>query len=499
MKVVTPSEMSRIERLAIQDGSSGPAFMEQAGQGVASVVHTFVEKHQLARKVLLLCGRGNNAGDTYVAGIILLKKGYQVAVLQMEPDQSCSRLCQEHRSTFLERGDSISADQPFSEYSVIIDGLFGTGFHGSLQEPYASVVKKANRSGKPIIAVDIPSGLNGETGEEVGEAIHAAVTVGLQFPKSGFFLLNAWNTVGKLTLKEFGLPQQYIDQTQAIMQMITASEAKQLLPTIVAKQHKYQRGYVVGVAGSPGMSGAALLSSESTLRGGAGIYRLLHPEGMEEELSASVYEVIKESYGAEKGSEQILKAMERASAVYIGPGIGRSEATKKILKELLPQLNKPCVLDGDALTLIAEGNLPLPKGAVLTPHEGELMRLMKLNEKPTLDLDFLRSCQAYAEKNQVTLVFKGGPSFIFHPGENFSVNPSGDPGMATAGSGDVLTGLIAALLAHGLPPFDAARLGVYLHGLAGEYAAEEKTSHCMMASDIINHFPDAYKFVEEKK
>jgi hydroxyethylthiazole kinase-like uncharacterized protein yjeF len=494
MKVISSTEMGRIERLAIEQGASESAFMVQAGEGLAAAISAYMEEHRLEKRILLLCGRGNNGGDAYVAGAALMRSGYSVTAYQAEPDKPCSPLCQEQRDKFAKIGKTLSGNIPsFTDFGLIVDGLFGTGFHGALAEPYVSLVSAANSSGKPIIAVDIPSGLNGETGAMEGVVVKAVMTVYMQLPKTGFFLQDGWNVVGKLIKADFGLPQKFIEEAKGELNMLTEAEAQKLLPPIVRKQHKYQRGYVVGLAGSPGMPGAALLSAESSLRGGAGIFRLMHPQGMEEELSAAPYEVIREAYDPKVGVEQILKAMSRASSVYIGPGIGRSDDTRRLLRQLLASLDKPAVLDGDALTLIAEEEIPLPPGAILTPHEGELMRLLKLTTAPKVDRALLTRCQEFAEHNQVTLVLKGGPTFIFHPGMGIGVNSSGDPGMATAGSGDVLTGLMAAMLAHGLTPDKAATLAVYLHGVAGEYAAKEKTSYCVIASDITHHLPNAFE------
>ena len=497
MKVISAKEMARIEHIAYQEGASEVEFMRQAGYNIALAVQDYVTKHHLPKKVMLLCGKGNNGGDAYVAGSHLLISGYEVEALQLAPLAECSPLCRENAEIFRDEGGILKIYNPTHECAsskegVILDGIFGTGFHGALKEPYASVVKKANSSGLPILAIDIPSGVNGDTGQVEGEAVKATLTLFLELPKTGFFLQDAWNYVGKLQYVTFGLPSKYILQAQPDFSMITQEMVQKLLPPIVRNRHKYQRGYVIGVSGSPGMPGAALLSSLSSLRGGAGIMRLMYPQEMEHELVSSAYEVIKESYDYNK-PDALLEIMSKGSALYIGPGMGRSTETKNLLKNIIPRITKPSVIDGDALTIIAEENIALPSNAVLTPHKGELLRLLKIENSPPLDKAFLELCQNYAEKNNVTLLLKGAPTFIFHPGEKPLVCPRGDPGMATAGSGDVLTGLIAALLAQGLGCHQAAILGVYLHAVAGEYAAIEKTSYAMIASDIIAHFSDAIK------
>jgi NAD(P)H-hydrate epimerase len=491
--------MVHIEAEAYRDGASEQEFMEEAGSGVALVVQDFIEKNQLDRHVVLMCGKGNNAGDAYVAGIHLMHLDFHVFAYQLAPISSCSQLCQQNYHRFLEEGGNAKEIASVEEVSmspvgVIVDGIFGTGFKGNVDEPYASIIQFVNQSKIPIIAVDIPSGLNGENGEIEGTAIVAAETAFLGLPKTGFFLLEGWNHVGKLQYVDYGLPQEYIEESQADLIMLTQEVVKPFLPSIKRNRHKYEAGFVVGLGGSPNMPGAAILASYATLRGGAGIVHLLHPAEMETQLAACPIEVIKFAYDFQD-TDALLEHLNRGSATFIGPGIGRSESVKTLLDALLPNLSKPCVIDADALTILAEEKIPLPKNAILTPHLGEMHRLLNLTTKRPLDKAFLKTCQRFAEDNQITLLLKGGPSFIFHPGEPIFVNPTGDPGMATAGSGDVLTGLLAALLAQGCAPREAAALGVFLHGWAGEIATLEKTSYGMVASDILESLPDAFMLV----
>lgn len=497
MKVVAPHQMADLEQQAYRDGASESDFMEEAGSGVGLVVHEFAERYGIERQVILLCGKGNNAGDAYVAGVHLLHLDYHVHAYQLYPLNECSKLCRENAERFVRDGGLLTQVPYGDEISypldgIIVDGIFGTGFRGEVDEQIGSRILEANASGLPIISVDIPSGLDGETGLHGGVAILANETAFLGLPKIGFFLRDGWNAVGKLRFVDFGLSGDYIEELFSEVEMLDDLQMMPLLPSIKRNRHKYEAGYVIGVAGSPEMPGAAILSSISALRGGAGIMRLFHPEGMESLLSSSPYEVIKEPFG--KSLEPILQEMKRANSLFLGPGIGRKEPAKKMLKELLPQITIPCVIDADALNLAAELNLSFPARTVLTPHMGEMHRLLGIQQHLPLDLDFLRLCQNYVEDTRATLVLKGAPTFIFHPGAPICVSPVGDPGMATAGTGDVLTGLIAALLAQGLTPHEAACLGVYLHGISGEHAAADLTSYCMVASDLLDFFPLSFSF-----
>lgn len=498
MKIVTSKEMAAMEASAYKDGMQEDEFMEEAGEGIAFLVSDYIENHGLDPHVLLMCGKGNNAGDAYVAGLRLLEMEYDVTTLQMVPIDQTVPLCRENYKRFVEAGGQVWESKTleiFHEVGIIVDGLFGTGFRGTVQEPFATIIDFANKSGKPIIAIDIPSGLNGETGAIEGEVVVAAETAFLGLPKQGFFLREGWDCVGKLRYVDFGLPVEYIDKQQTKMTMLEADFLKPLMPKLRRSRHKYQAGYVVGLAGSSEMPGAGVLSATAALHGGAGIVRLLYPSEMQGELNFAPIELIKTPYEP-KDAAGILAYMNKASAVFIGPGLGKGRQIQHLLGEVIPHIEVPCVLDADALNFLATHSISLPSSTVLTPHRGEFARMAKLKSIEEIDMALLDLCQKYAEDHKVTLVLKGGPTFIFHPGKPIAVNPMGDPGMATAGSGDVLTGLIAAFLAQGMPPAQAAMMGVFIHGNAGEHAAVDHTSYCMTASDIINYFPEAMMFTE---
>jgi hydroxyethylthiazole kinase-like uncharacterized protein yjeF len=497
MKVVSAKGMSDLESRAYQQGCQERDFMENAGRGIALAAQEFINSRRLPHCVWLLCGKGNNGGDAFVAGRYLLEAGYQVMAIQPNELDHCSPLCRENGRLFLEKQGKIDRQlESFGTVGIILDGLFGTGFKGRVQDPYATLIDAANQSGLPILAIDIPSGLEGSTGQVNGSVIHATETIFLGLPKTGFFLEEGWNVVGKLRGVDFGLPKSIVDEAPADFHLITQEKMAGLLPPIKRNRYKYQAGYVIGLAGSATMPGAALLSSLAAFRGGSGMVRLLYPNGMEAQLSSSPYELIKIPYSYEKPQE-VSELMQKATATFVGPGLGRGEQISKLLKYVLPNLENPCVIDADALTLFADQGFKLPTQAIFTPHTGEMQRLLNTTSRLVLNLDLLQTCQRYSEENNITLLLKGAPTFIFHPKTPIFVNPSGDPGMATAGSGDVLTGLLASLLSQGLDCHNAALLGVYLHGLSGEWASKSRgTSYGMMATDLIAHFASAYSFLQ---
>lgn len=501
MKIISAQEMRLLEEHAHNDGLSESDFMEEAGSGIALFVHDFIELNGLDHSIHLICGKGNNAGDAYVAGFHLLHLDYDVLAYQLVPIDDCSSLCQANYRRFIDEGGRVlriekAEDLYLPSRGVLIDGILGTGFSGIVKEPFASIIRLMNHSGLPIISVDIPSGLDGTTGQaqENQASVIAFETAFLGLPKMGFFLNQGWDSVGKLRYVDFGLPKNYIEEAHTEMVMLTKDSVVSLLPKLKRSRHKYEAGQVIALAGSPGMPGASLLSTSAALHAGAGIVRLLHPKGMEAELANSIPELIKVPYTADS-IPQMLSLMNKSAAVFIGPGLGRTDETYGLLSKLLPEILVPCVIDADALAFLAiEGsNLPLPAHTILTPHSGEMQKLLGRAEPQKLvTLDYLKQCRDYAAKMGVTLVLKGGPTFILQVNEPIYVCPRGDPGMATAGSGDVLTGLIAGLLAQKMTPLHAALLGTYIHGVAGEYAAAELSSYCMIASDILYHFPEGF-------
>jgi hydroxyethylthiazole kinase-like uncharacterized protein yjeF len=499
VKVIAAKEMSRIEAIAFTEGSSGEEFMYNAGSGIANVIEREIAIHEHKKQVTLLCGKGNNAGDAYVAGTLLTQKGYQVEALQLVPSEQCSPLCQNQIQHFQEKNGKIRLIKAHEQIElpssgILLDGILGTGFHGKVEGLFHAAISKANQSLLPTIAIDIPSGLNGNTGETGGIAIEAFITIFLCLPKTGFFIRNGWKYMGKLQLVDFGLKTKYVNSSEEDFITMTHAHASSLLPPILRNRHKYQAGYVVGIAGSPGMPGAAILASYAALRCGAGIVRLLHPDGMQAELANSPYELIKQAFYTGK-EEELIPTLNDAAATFIGPGLGSSEGSKTLLRKVLPKIKKPCVIDADALNILSMEKISLPQYTVMTPHSGEMHRLLGLKEKHPLNMDFIHLCSKFSKENNVTLILKGSPSFVFQPKETPFVIPYGDPGMATAGTGDVLTGIVASLLAQGLSTKNAACLGVYLHALAGEHASKQLTSYSVIASDLIDALPFAYKLL----
>ncbi|MBX7066458.1 MAG: NAD(P)H-hydrate dehydratase [Parachlamydiales bacterium] len=463
-KVVTSEEMARIEK-----GGDHEKFMETAGRRVAEKTIEFIEAHHLPKQVTLLIGKGNNGGDAYAAGLWLLEEGYQVTALSLYDD--VSPLNQKFREKYRKKRGRFGGEMK----GVIIDGLLGTGFKGKVEKKMASIIKQANDSGLPIIAIDIPSGLSGTTGEVGGIAIIATETVALGLPKIGFFIHEGWKYVGKLHVADFGLSREAIAAADAVAYLPKRLE----LPKVERVRHKYQAGYVVGYAGSKALSGAAKMTGFSALKAGAGIVRIFHPE----DIGPAPLELICNDWNPKAWKE----ALKKANAVFIGPGLG---PCKEWLKKHLKEIKQPCVIDADALL----PDVAYPKKAVLTPHRGEVLRLLDLKNAPK-DEELFAKVIRFCESKKVYVVLKGAPTVIFGPKHKPIFIPRGDPGMASAGTGDVLTGMIAGLLAQGCDPYEAALLGATLHAIAGEFAASALTSYCLTATDLIDFMPVAFQDV----
>jgi len=478
VKVVSAQEMARVEKLAVEDGCSEEAFISEAGKRVAAAALSLIEEMRLPKHVYLLIGKGNKGADAYAAGIALLEEGIRATAYVCFPSAKCSEFNRKKGAEFAKRrGQAVSCHETGApirfEEGLIIDGLLGTGFRGAPEGMAEAAIRIANESKLPILAIDLPSGLDGTTGELPGACVQAFETVTLGMAKSGLFLRNGWNHAGRLRIEPFGLPERFMDQASEIAYL--PDPARLLLPKVVRNRHKYQAGYVVGYAGSDTMRGAPKMAGLAALRAGAGIVRVFHKGG----IGDGPMEVLFQKWSEKEWKRELA----RADAVFAGPGLGRGAKIKGV--------RLPLVCDADLL----QKNGVFPKDAVLTPHRGEMLRMLGLKSAPQEE-EFLARCQKFAERHHAALILKGGPTWIFSHGKPPLIIPRGDPGMATAGAGDVLTGIVAALLAQKLSSLDAAATGAYLHAAAGEEAAAAKTSYGLIARDLIECLPAAFRELE---
>lgn len=489
MKTILSRQESRLfEQRAINTGMPLELLVERAGKGIASFVSHFVEGNKFPKKVLILAGKGNNGADGYAAGRLLIKEGFEVAALEVLHPESDS-LCAKKKQEFTKAGGLFITSIEESHEALIIDAIFGTGFQSKqpMDEKAHEIIALINRVHRPVIAVDIPSGLDADTGE-APHAIVASVTLAIHAPKVGFFINDGFTHIGALQILPIGLDEP---KTPAL-QLLEGPDAMQLLPPISRIRHKYNACHVITIAGSHGMCGAALMASYAALKSGAGIVHLVHDASLTPEISGAPWEIIR--VPVSDNLEAIKKLIDKASFCCIGPGLGVRPFTENVLAELHKHYEGKVLLDADALNVHAQQQaLHFPKNAILTPHRGEMARLLKIEPKEKLDFDFLKQTQKFAEDHGVHIVLKGAPTFLFSKGKPITIAAIGDPGMATAGSGDVLSGIISSFAAQGLEPYDAMQLGVFLHGVAGITAAQRETSYAMTATSIIHCLPEAFQ------
>ncbi|MDF2550000.1 MAG: YjeF family protein [Chlamydiales bacterium] len=477
-QVIFPKEMGQLERAS---GISEEELMERAGRGIADEARALLLGSAAPWKVLLLVGKGHNGADALVAGRCLLQQGIPVLAWPLCSKEECRPLTALNWQRFVEAGGAlIDAPPPCQaplEIGLILDGLLGTGFRGALSPAYVHAIEWANASSIDVFSIDIPSGVNGSDGS-APSAVYAKKTLAMGLPKIGCFIKEGWKYSGELKVVPLGID---LSSASGPFRLLEEGEARSSLPKIERLRHKHSIGPLAILAGSPHMEGAAKLASLAAYRAGAGLVRRLLAQSLPRPMDGMPWEVV-----FEVCSEEFLKHR----ALLLGPGLSLDSETVFLLKRCLAT-DVPKVIDASALTWLAQEKAAIPKGSVLTPHLGEFNRLLSVPGS-LVDLDLLQEAAHYASNAQVTLVLKGAPTFIFHPSEQGRICLLGDPGMATAGSGDVLSGIIASFLAQGAAPWQAALAGVYLHGLSGQLAARELTSYSLMASDLIAYLPKAF-------
>ncbi len=530
MKVVTPEQMRGLDRRAIEEaGIPGEKLMEKAGEGVAEKVKELLtagrgESTSLTPPptplptahsplpIILIAGKGNNGGDALVAARLLHADGVEcrtfllgrASELKGDAALNLDRLKETAApwEEVEEGGDLEGLRAAIETSSVVVDGIFGTGFRGSVEGTVAEVIILINQAPGRVISIDIPSGVDGESGAVEGDAVTADWTVTMALPKTGLLRGEGLNRSGELEPVDIGIPAQLVDEIPADLELITEEELSDLLPPRPLTSHKGDYGHVLVLAGSPGFTGAAALATEAALRAGAGLVTLGIPQSLNPILESKCTEAMTlplpetgEGTLSPGALEEIVNFCRKASVVALGPGLSRNGETGELVRELIRNCPLPMVVDADGLNLIAEDVSVLSmaqSSLVLTPHPGEMRRLAGL-EKEELGWDREKLAQDFARKYNLTLVLKGAGTLIATPPGPLWINPTGNPGMASGGTGDVLTGLIAGFLAQGLPPFNAARLGVYVHGRAGDLAAREKGRISLIASDLIARVPDALR------
>ena len=514
MKVVTAAEMRQIDHDTIEGiGIPGIVLMETAG---SAIVRTIERHYPTCQQISIFAGKGNNGGDGIVIARQLAHTGRKTHLYLVSSRESFTGEARINLNIAKNLGLQIeelltntallNALNRIGSCDLIVDAIFGTGLRGTVGGTIAEVIKTINNLCTPILSVDLPSGLDANTGNILGACVEADRTVTIGFPKRGVLLHPGAELSGKLEVVDIGFPKQVVDAQNIAVNWATAGQAAQWMPSRPAASHKGSYGRVLVIAGSTGMTGAAALTSEAALRTGAGLVTLAMPRSLNTILEVKLSEVMTlplpettEGSLAESATPTILEFAEKTQSVLaIGPGLSQHPETVTFVHRLVQEnreqgLDLPTVIDADALNALAQApDILSLLGAetVLTPHPGEMARLTNTPIQ-TLEADRISTAQQFATQYGLTLVFKGVPTVIGWQNADVWLNSTGNPGMATAGMGDVLTGMIAGLIAQGMSSETAAVLAVYLHGAAGDLAAETVGLHGLIARDVLQAVPQA--------
>lgn len=525
MLLLTRTEMQAADRRAIEELEiPSLQLMERAGQGVAAAVEEHLAEE--TGPVVILCGKGNNGGDGLVAARLLAAGGHAVDVwLAAETDEltgdagtNWQRLLDEAPElagevAIHELGSGRVSPGALAEAwrpaGVVVDALFGTGMTGAPREPGASLIAAMNLSGRPVVAVDIPSGVGSDDGRVDGEAVLAVETVTMAYPKLGLLLHPGRAHCGAIRVADIGIPPTAVTGRERERELFCLDHRWALLhlPPRPLDAHKGHFGRVAIVAGSAGMMGAGRLACTAAYRAGAGLVRYVAPESLLAVAHSGRDEIMVTPIpddGAGRFVPGDLRALEEVYAwsdvVALGPGLGTAAETDAFFAEAIESAdeNRTLVVDADGLNLLAadpERRAAWAGPAVLTPHPGEAARLLG-SATGQIAGDRLAAAVELARRYRAVAVLKGAPTVIADGGRKVALCPLGNPGMGSGGTGDVLTGVIAALLGQGLEPFEAAALGVYLHSLAADLAACDVGEWSLMAGDISEYLPAAFGHIE---
>jgi NAD(P)H-hydrate epimerase len=506
--VLNKNEMKALDYITIQDiGIPSMVLMEKAALSVCNEIIMRVKKTD---KVLVVAGVGNNGGDGIAIARILTQKGYHVQVSIIGNEEKATEETKKQLQIARNLGVAFDNIINISEYNIVVDAIFGIGLSKQVIGEHADAIRRINDANNMIFAVDIPSGIDSDTGKIQHVAIKADYTITFGYAKVGLILYPGCEYAGEVIVADIGFADEEISRINPKTLIYQTDDIGRLLPIRKAYSNKGSFGKVLVIAGSKNMSGACFLSAKASYTTGAGLVKVMTVEDNRNIIQTLLPEALLTTYEPDElltydiecNSKwtQIIDAINWASVIVMGPGIGMSDSSKVMVDYVVKTSKVPTILDADALNILAtmkdyvkkiqvddmeQYEIDLAKNFIITPHMKEMSRLLhtKMDNMKDIYLDFITSNKM---NQKYTLVLKDARTIVVDK-ENVYINMSGNNGMATGGSGDVLTGIIAGLLAGGAEIFDASSLGVYIHGLAADVAVLEKGTYSLMASDIIDH------------
>jgi hydroxyethylthiazole kinase-like uncharacterized protein yjeF len=510
MRILTAAQMRDADRFTIDEiGIASLVLMENAGRQVVAAIEAAYEP-LLQERVAVLCGRGNNGGDGFVVARTLLQRGIDTLVVVIGTIADVRGDARVNLDilgrlgvTVVEVSDEQAWELHFSEISkcaLIVDAIFGTGLRSPLSGMLETVVADVNASDIPVVAVDLPTGISADTPHLIGDCIDAAMTVTLAAPKLPLVLPPAEAYAGDVVIADIGIPHEVIEGVEGPhVELMTPEQMRGMAGPRAADSHKGDFGRVTIIAGSRGKTGAAHLAGMAALRSGAGLVTVATPESCLPIVASMAPEMMTEALPESAPGVVAATAVDQVLAlqhdvIACGPGLGRSEAVAEVVRTLIARATVPLVLDADALTVLADDVTALAgseeREVIITPHPGEMARLVGRSVEDVQN-DRIGTATDFATLHHVYVVLKGHRTVIATPEGRVYVNPTGNPGMATGGTGDVLTGMIAAWLAQLLDAEAACRLSVFLHGVAGDMAEVSEGQTAMIATDLIALLGDA--------
>jgi NAD(P)H-hydrate epimerase len=517
LPVFTAEEMRRLDSRAIHElGVPGATLMENAGRGAAMAIARSwpARRGRRPAHIVVVCGKGGNGGDGFVVARWLRRRGVRTSVwlttpagdLRGDPRQKLSELI---RSGVRPRlvADGAGLARELATADLVVDALLGTGARGTPEDRVARCIELINASERPVVALDIPSGLPADGGAPPGPCVRAASTLTFAGLKRGLVLLPGADFSGHVEVVPIGIPVAEVERDAATF-LVQAADVARHVPPRPRAAHKGTYGHVLVIAGSLGKTGAAALTARAAMRSGAGLVTAATAASQQPIVATLVLEAMTEALPetgarsvASKARDAIAELAAARDAVAIGPGLGLDPDTQALAREVVRDVARPMVVDADALTALAGHPEVLTAAAgprCLTPHPGEMARLLGTTVA-RVEGDRIGAARELARSRRVCVVLKGALSVIADPDGRVYLNPTGNPGMASGGTGDVLTGIVGAFLARGLAPIVALQAGVFLHGLAGDLAAARFGQEALVASDVIAALPDAFRELQRPR